>query len=202
MNGGTRAGDRGSEPFPGQNEAPECPSPPSSNLEPQVREADIANTPDRALVARSAGPFTFEEAIALARQYLAAANEPGLEGIPDYVHLVVSDDNVPEDAYACYLWLGELPEDAEIRWEDCLHDRTRKLPVRIRSRVLESDEAVVAVIAHELYEIVHLRAAFVASGDVLTPRQVSEHISYDYPGNLHYQAVAFGDRLVRTMRGQ
>ena len=151
---------------------------------------------------RPAGPFAFEEAIAFARQHLAAANEPGLEDVPDYVHLVINDDNVPEDAYASYLWLGELSGDAEVRWEDRLHDRTGKLPVRIRACVLESDEAVVAVIAHELYEIVHLRAAFADSGGMLTAQQVDEHISCDCPGNLHYQAVAFGDRLVRTMRGQ
>jgi hypothetical protein len=142
------------------------------------------------------------EGIALARQHLAGAKEPGLEDVPDYVHLVVSDDNIPEDAYACYLWIGEHPADARIRWEDCLHDRTRKLPVRIRSAVLGSDEMIVAVIAHELYEVVDLRGAFEASGGVLTAREIYEHISYDYPGNLHYQAVAFGDRLVRAMRGQ
>jgi hypothetical protein len=151
---------------------------------------------------RSEGPRSLAEAIALARQHLAEAHEPCLEDIPDYVHFVVSDDNVPEDAYACYLWLGELPEDAEITWEDCLHDRTRKLPVRIRSSVLLSDEQIVAVFAHELYEIVRLRAAFAERGDVLTAREIYEHISYDFPGNLHYQAVAFGDRLVRAMRGQ
>jgi len=60
----------------------------------------------------------------------------------------------------------------------------------------------VAVMAHELYEIVHLRAAFADCGDVLTARAIHEHIAYDYPGNLHYQAVAFGDSLVRAMRGQ
>jgi hypothetical protein len=151
---------------------------------------------------RPAGPFSFEEAIAFARQHLAEANEPGLEDIPDYVHLVVSDDNVPEDAYACYLWIGNQLEDARITWEDCLHDRTKKFPVRVRPSVLESEEAVVAVIAHELYEIVHLRIAFAERGGVLTAREIYEHISYDAPGNLHYQAVAFGDRLVRAMRGQ
>src|SRR4051794_12904209 len=78
---------------------------------------------------RPTGPCSFEEAKALARQQLANAKEPGLEDIPDYVHLVLSDDNVPEDAYACYLWIGEQLENARIRWEDCLHDRTRKLPV-------------------------------------------------------------------------
>jgi len=151
---------------------------------------------------RPGGPCAFDEAIALARQYLARANEPGLADIPAYVHLVISDDNVPEDAYACYLWIGEEAEDAEITWEDCLHDRTKKLPIRIRQCVLESDEAIVAVIAHELFEVVRLRAAFADRSGVLTAREIHEHISYDYPGNLHYQAVAFGDRLVREMRGQ
>jgi hypothetical protein len=136
------------------------------------------------------------EAIALARQHLATAKEPGLEDIPEYVHLVISDDNVPEDAYACYLWIGEHLPDARIRWEDCIHDRTRKLPIRIRPLVLGSDEMIVAVIGHELYEVVHLRAAFEVSGGTLTAREIYEHISYDYPGNLHCQAVAFGDRLV------
>jgi hypothetical protein len=150
---------------------------------------------------RLEGPRTFADAIALARNYLASANEPGLEDIPDYVHLVVSD-NVPDDAYACYLWIGQQPEGGAIRWEDCLHDGTKKLPVRLRSSVLDSDEAIVAVIAHELYEVAHLRAAFEERGGVLTVRQVYELISYDYPGNLHYKAVALGDRLVRAMRGQ
>ncbi len=151
---------------------------------------------------RPTGPCSLDEAIALARQYLAEVKEPGLEDIPDYVRLVISDENIPDDAYACYLWIGEQAEDARITWADCLHKVTHRLPVRIRSRVLESDEAIVAVIAHELYEVMHLRAAFAERGDVLTAREIHEHIAYDYPGNLHYQAVAFGDRLVRLMRGQ
>ena len=135
------------------------------------------------------------------RRHLASAKEPDLEDIPDYIRLVISDDHVPEDAYGCYLQIGEQPADTEITWETCLHRRTGKIPVRIRPRVLESEEMIVAVIAHELYEVVHLRAAFAERG-VLTAREIYEHISYDYPGNLHYQAVAFGDRLVRAMRGQ
>lgn len=113
---------------------------------------------------------------------------------------MLSDDNVPEDAHACYLWIGTQSEDARITWEDCLHDRTKKLPVRIRSSVLKSNEAVVAVIAHELYEVVHFRAAFADSDGVLTAREIYEHICYDAVGNLHYQAVAFGDRLVQAIR--
>jgi hypothetical protein len=150
---------------------------------------------------RQAGPRSLAEAVALGGQHLAQANQPGLEAIPDYIQFVVTDANIPEDAYASYLWLGEMAEDATVAWNDCVHDRTGKLPVRIRPVVLESDEAIVAVIAHEVYEIVALRAAFAERG-VLTAREVYEHISPEVPGNLHHQAVAFGDQLVRAMRGE
>jgi hypothetical protein len=155
---------------------------------------------------------SLEEAIELARGHIAGAHEEGVEGIPDYIHFVVPDDPdslIPANAWASYARLGDLLGTALVHWRGrtprdphMLHPLTGRLPVRIHPRVLESEEAIVAVIAHEVYEIVHLRQAFAENQDVLPGGTVYQLISPDVPGNLHYRAVAFGDRLVRAMRGQ
>ncbi len=139
------------------------------------------------------GPCSLEEAKLIAQRY-------GVE-LPEYIYFCpVPDDEVPPNAHAIYLDLGSQPGPAIIRWEDCLN-HSEQVPVRVRESVFQSDEAIVAVFAHEVHEITNLRALFHANNGRLAVGRVYNLISPETPGNLHAEAVDIGDGLVRRMRG-
>jgi hypothetical protein len=86
--------------------------------------------------------------------------------VPVYIRFDVCEDFVPADAHASYMMLGLKEGHVGIPWTHCLNLDGR-VPVHLRPAVLKSDEAIVAVFAHEVFEITRLRAAFQASGGVL-----------------------------------
>ncbi len=159
-------------------------------------------------------PRSLEDAIALATEHILAEEEEGLRQLPDYLDFRAPDEPdryIPKDALASYCRLADLEilGLTPVKWGgggrddfQLLHHVTGKLPVRLRPCVLESEEAIVAVIAHEVYEIVHLRLAFADNRDVLLAGVLYQLIHPDVDRNLHHRAVAFGDRLVLKMRGQ
>lgn len=61
-----------------------------------------------------------------------------------------------------------------------------------------SDEAIVAVIAHEMHELKGL-LPLLQEGQ-LTIEQFNAHTSATNPGNLHYEAWDIADKLVEEMR--
>jgi hypothetical protein len=136
-------------------------------------------------------PCSIEEALRIAQGHGVV--------IPDYLRFDVCEDFVPEDAHASYLLLGPMDGNALIRWTDCLN-KDGRVPVHVRPGVLESDEAIVAVFAHEAQEITGLRAAFEANDDALPAREVYHLISPEVAENLHAQAVEIADHLVLRMR--
>ena len=90
------------------------------------------------------------------------------------------------------------PSGATVDWSDLVHDLTGKVPFRIRPDVLKSDEAIVAVFAHEMYELERLRP-------ILQEGRTSiEHFigltCTGNPGNLHDEAWNHADFMVDRMR--
>ena len=75
-----------------------------------------------------------------------------------------------------------------------------KVPTHLRRYILRSDEAIVAVIAHESYEIRELRSLFGQSGGSMQASRVRELTSPMVLDNLHWKAVDYADDLVRLMR--
>jgi hypothetical protein len=80
-----------------------------------------------------------------------------------------------------------------------VHDVTGKVPFLIRPDILKSDEAIVAVFAHELHEL-----------EVLPPilregkKSIEDFIRHTCPGtpgNLHDKAWDVADAMVERMRG-
>lgn len=85
-----------------------------------------------------------------------------------------------------------------VSWSDLVHDRTGKVPFRLWAGILKSDEAIVAVIGHEMYEL-QLARPFLMEGDV----PIDAFIERTYPGiagNWHDQAWNPADELVERMR--
>jgi hypothetical protein len=138
-------------------------------------------------------PCSIDEALAIAQDHGVA--------IPAYLRFDLCEEFVPANAYASYLMLGSMEGNTLIRWADCLNLHGQ-VPVHLRPGVLESDEAIVAVFAHEMHEITGLRAAFGGNSGILPASEVYRLISPDLAGNLHARAVEIADRLVLQMRGR
>jgi len=88
--------------------------------------------------------------------------------------------------------------DQRMHWSDLVHDLTGKVPFRVWPGILGSDEAIVAVIAHELYELERLRPLLRAG-----TLSIDDYIAHTEPGragNLHDQAWDEADRVVDRMR--
>jgi hypothetical protein len=81
--------------------------------------------------------------------------------------------------------------------EDLLN-KFGQVPFILRRDILRSDEAIVAVIAHEMHELNGL-IPLLREGQ-LTIEQFNGHTSATNPGNLHYEAWDIADELVEEMR--
>jgi len=118
--------------------------------------------------------------------------------IPGWVEFNVYKNAVPRGAHASY-GIGEWSGHARVRWEEFLN-RRKKVPVHLRRYVFRSDEAIVAIIGHEIHEITELRALFRQNGGSMQASRVRDLISPKVLENLHWKAVDFADGLVRSMR--
>jgi len=86
-----------------------------------------------------------------------------------------------------------------VGWRDFVHDRTGKVPLFVRRDIMESDEAIVAVFTHELYELAALRK-ILARGRTITLEEFVGYCAPDNPANLHDEAWDAADRAVLRMR--
>jgi hypothetical protein len=93
---------------------------------------------------------------------------------------------------------GHSPQTS-VAWSD-FFALSGKIPVLVRERVLRSDEAIVAVLAHEMHELHGLRELFSARSGVMSFRRLWDLIRPGVPGNLHDQAWEVADRFVARMR--
>ncbi|MFE7331280.1 hypothetical protein ACFU8W_41500 [Streptomyces sp. NPDC057565] len=153
------------------------------------------------------GPRTLPEAVALARSQ-------GVH-IGDDV-LIRLDPSLGADAFARY---GKrAPSTQQVGWKDLtdtirppkpglrptywtaepIEEETAVMVVRLRPDVLESDEAIVAVLAHEVHEINHLQTIL---GGKATISPARFHALVDSRvGTLHLEAWRIGIALVDRMR--
>ncbi len=75
-------------------------------------------------------------------------------------------------------------EGTIIDWSWFFHKKTGKIPFLIRKDIMASDEAIVAVIGHEMFELEMLRTIFAGGAPVeLWEAETSPH----NPGNIHWQ---------------
>jgi hypothetical protein len=118
---------------------------------------------------------------------------------------------IPEDVSFWVDPLGELGQDrtargprvdkpngAIVSWSDLVHDKTRKVPFRIWDGILKSDEAIVAVFGHEMYELKRLRP-YMETGKTTIEDFVAMTCPGN-PGNFHDMAWDYADQLVERMR--
>jgi hypothetical protein len=132
---------------------------------------------------------TIEEACEIARRWGVA--------IPDYVHFAVDEyDYLDENTTARTTTFREF-EGTIIDWSWFFHKKTGKIPFLIRKDILRSDEAIVAVIGHEMFELERLRSIFEGGAPI---EHWEAETSPNNPGNVHWQAWDYADELVTRMR--
>jgi hypothetical protein len=128
---------------------------------------------------------------------LAFAKQHGIE-IQDDVRFVVEPAFIPSNAWAVYFRLKNLMNVRNfIQWTDFYTQG--KIWVRIRPEVLMSDEAIVAVLGHEMHELNALRLLFARNNGVQRSQELYLLIDSAH-GVLHHEAVAAGDALVLSLR--
>jgi hypothetical protein len=136
---------------------------------------------------------TVDEAVALARRH-------GVE-IPDDISFAdVAQKTLPENAKAAYAQLGKNFSAGDfIEWEQ-FKNKFDQIPVRLSRDILGSDEAIVAVISHEMHELNALRKLFEANGGRLRADELYRLITPSEARNLHFEAWDVADELVLKMR--
>jgi hypothetical protein len=87
---------------------------------------------------------------------------------------------------------GEL-----VTWNDLVNNKG-KVPFLLRPDILESDEAIVAVIAHEVHELQGLEKLM--DEGRLTIEEFGFQTSPAQKGSLHFQAWDVADQLVEAIR--
>ena len=136
---------------------------------------------------------TIEQAIAVAMRH-------GVVIPPDVAFFVDEFDKLSPSVTARGPEIRRFP-GGRVRWADLVNNRTGKVPFLVRPDILGSDEAIVAVIAHEVHEIEGFRQLVALRGSISFEEFVAHH-SPDNPGNLHHEAWDIADSLVRRMRGE
>ena len=133
---------------------------------------------------------TPEEAVALARGW-------GVEIDEDIVFIARDPKVFPKNTLAEYFG-RKMTAGSKLSWRDFLNAR-EEVAVKISREILYSDEACVAVIAHEMHELNGLRRMFEVR-ETIPAEEVSRLINSGVKGNLHDQAWDVADELVGKMR--
>jgi hypothetical protein len=91
-------------------------------------------------------------------------------------------------------------EDGRVYWQDH-HNKNGKVPFQIHPDVLTSDEAIVAVIQHEMHELSLLREVFTESqSDSMDGTDYGLQTSEGRDANFHDLAWSEADEIILRMR--
>jgi len=134
---------------------------------------------------------TIEGAIAIAKRW-------GVQ-IPDDVEFFLDEDDELDSTTTARGSRITKPEGGRVSWPDFVHHLTGRIPFIVRRDIMQSDEAIVAVFAHEIHEIEALRR-ILASGKTISVEEFGGLVAAFNPGNLHDDAWAAADAAVLRMR--
>lgn len=131
---------------------------------------------------------------------------------PDYVEFLYDPEYSLAGSWNGWFNLGHLwqtaqgpnpycREDGYVYWEDFFHPVTRWIAFKLHSDVLTSDEAIVAVFTHELYELSEIRESCVDNGWRMHFYDYNIQVSADVSDSFHCIAWDVADAAVVRMRG-
>jgi hypothetical protein len=145
---------------------------------------------------------TIEEAVAIAKSH-------GVE-IPEDVEFFEAEPGQLKGSLKGYLTRQRFetargPEmrsgsDGRIHWADH-YNREGRIPFLVHPEILTSDEAIVAVFRHEMFELALIREVFTESADgSMNEADYRIQTAVGRPGNFHDLAWDEADKIVRSMR--
>jgi len=108
---------------------------------------------------------------------------------------------LPPNVYAQYFSAPHVTASSVFHWDDIASGPDRTVMVRLDPSVLDSDEKIVGVIAHETHEITGLFDQFSASGWYMTAATLHGLID-PCIGTLHIQAWAYSNDIVQALRSR
>lgn len=144
-----------------------------------------------------------DEAIELAESY-------GVDIPHEDVQVVFMKQWRRKDADAEYFSVGNgfYNGTEQIQWDDFVMKQgpfKGKLVVRVNEGILDSDEAIVSTLGHEMHEINAILKMF-DQRDHIPISEIAREINTQQfggrPNNLHEQAWDVSDQLIKTMREQ
>ncbi len=135
---------------------------------------------------------SIEEACQIARRWGVV--------IPEYVSFSIDKYGWLDEQTTAKTTTFKEPAGTMIYWSMLFHKHTGKIPFLIRKDIMQSDEAIVAVIGHEMCELEEMRMAFGEEGAPIEEWLAEAHP--DNEGNFHWQAWDYADSLVAKMRGE
>lgn len=134
-----------------------------------------------------------DEAVEIARKHGVV--------IPDDVLIKkLKGKYLPDNTYARYFSRHGVDPNTRITWDEFYDKGLDELVVSVSDTVFHSDEAIVAILAHEMHELNKLRDLFEASGGAMSMRRLHTLISPGAGRNLHDEAWDVADKLVIGMR--
>jgi hypothetical protein len=120
--------------------------------------------------------------------------------IPDDIQFFdVAPGSLGADTLAQYTRLSGRANDL-VPW-NAFYNLEGRIPVRIDSTILRSDQGIVGIIGHEMHELNTLRALFRTSlNGSMTLERLGRLIDPKLDGILHREAWDVSDVLIRAMR--
>ena len=141
---------------------------------------------------------TLDEAVDLARRAGVTIEDDVVFEIVPHATLQRSGKGVIFGDYTDILRHKKYRAGDFVDWDDLfVGDAIR---VRLSDQILASDEAIVAVLGHEMHEVNGLRKLFEANEFRLRADQLFRRIEPGFKGNLHWEAWGISDKLVMAMR--
>lgn len=131
----------------------------------------------------------------------AIAESHDIDVPEDTVFVAVEQRALPPKALASYLKRQVNSLDELVTWDE-FYNRFEQIPIRLSKDILNSDEAIVAVVAHEMHELNALRALFEERGGAIPARELRLLTVAERPGNLHDHAWDEADRAIAKMRSE
>ncbi len=136
---------------------------------------------------------TIEEALEMARRN-------GVEIPDDIIIRKTAGKLLPKNSLAAYFGRIGIDPNKTISWAEFFDEDLDGLLVRVDQTVFESDEAIVAILAHEMHELNNLRIIFEESGGFMSHGRLFRLINPGQKGNLHDEAWDIADAAVINMR--
>lgn len=108
-------------------------------------------------------------------------------------------DELPHGVGASYLLTHLCSNNTQFDWNSLLN-RYGEVPIKVAPSVLDSDEEIISVLSHELFELELLRGHLASNGTV-SGSQINLLISTETTNkNFHCLASQHGDRAVLKFR--